>query len=245
MVDPTFGWGQVVIDALIWFLNRTLEYLFGRLFRLLGDLFGGLGRLIRDISQAFAESIRNAFDALFGRWQESWDIFWRFVNNAWDLALAFMQAFNWVVEFCKEVYSFFEGLITWLFGQNDEFGEELGGVIQDLLTWFGDFIFGLWEQSQNFIFHNGQWLYEWILSNLDRCVAYFINLIHDIFNLLGLKIELPAGALDAIRTFLEFGMFFDKFFPIRELFQLLGIFLLFLVMMSMVRFVRSLIPFFR
>ena len=245
MIDPTFGWGEVIVDAVVNFLNNTLGFLFRELFNLLGRAFSRLTENIRNFMLESVESIRSAFDAWFGRFAEYWEIFWRFVGNLWDGLLWFMQIFNWVVDFCKQVYNFFEGLISWLFGQNDEFGEELGGIVQDLLTWFGDLIFGLWEASQNFVFHNGQWLYEWILSNLDRVIAYFINLIHDIFELIGLKVELPAGALDAISTFLQFGMFFDNFFPIRELFQLIGIFLLFLVMMSMVRFIRSLIPFFR
>ena len=110
------------------------------------------------------------------------------------------------------------------------------------MDWFGDLIFGLWKRSNEFVFQNGQWLYEWIVGNLDRCIGYFINLIHEIFNLIGLKIDLPSGVFDAITTFIEYGMFFNNFVPVKEMFQLLGLYVIFVVMFSMVRFARSLIP---
>jgi hypothetical protein len=100
----------------------------------------------------------------------------------------------------------------------------------------------LWERVQNFIFDIGLWLYEWVIGILDNCIGYFINLIYKIFEVTGIEVNLPGGAEEAMMQFVAWGMFFNDYLPIKELFQLLGVYLMFLVMMSLVRFIRSLIP---
>jgi len=211
MIDPTFGWGRIIADELYNRILALYEFTFARFFQFLGNQIGGF--LLR-VEEAFAY-VYSIFDTSFWYfWQEAtkaWETTIQFYQNIREISLWLMDTFNWAYDFLKKSYKFCTDFVDWIFGKNDEFGTELGGMVKKLLDWFGDFIFGLWERSQNFVFENGQWLYEWLVGNLDRCVGYFINLINDIFNLIGLKVELPPAAFEALMTFLQFGMFFDNF----------------------------------
>ena len=238
MIDPTFGWGTIIVDELYNRVSGLFELVFGRFLIELGNSFWSL---IDNIGKGFG-SIRKFFGDIWNKFYEGWNTTIQFYQNIREISLWLMDTFNWAYDYLKKAYKFCTDFVDWIFGQNDEFGEELGGIAKGLLDWFGEFIFGLWERSQNFVFENGQWLYEWLLGNLDKCVGYFVNLIHDIFNLIGLRVELPPTAFEGLIQFIEYGMFFDNFFPVKETFQLLGLYLIFVVMFSMVRFVRSLIP---
>jgi len=242
MIDPTFGWGTIVIDELKSYFNWFGNLLYTKLIEQLFEYITGLPRTV---IEAIRKSVSSVFDFFSGIWteaKEAWDTTIKFYQNIREITLWLMDTFNWAYDYLKKFYKFCTDFVDWIFGKNDGFGTELGGMVKQLLDWFGDFIFGLWKRSQDFVFQNGQWLYEWLVGNLDKCVGYFINLINDIFNLIGLKVELPPTAFEGLMTFIQFGMFFDNFVPVKETFQLLGLYLIFVVMFSMVRFVRSLIP---
>ena len=232
------GWGKIIFDQasdfFAWLVGRALEGI-GNIARFFLDFFSALylsfvlelGRLL----SSFFTTVKNFFTSLWGE-----------LGKWYTFIAGIRDAVRWFMDFCMDAYKFCEDFVKWLVGENDGFGNWLWETFQNALTWLGDFFVQLWERSQNFIFNNGIWLYEWVIGILDNCIAYFINLIHKIFEVTGIEVNLPNGAEDAINRFVEWGMFFNDFLPIRELFQLLGIYLMFLVMMSLVRFIRSLIP---
>ena len=228
-------------------------------------LFNDPAKFFRDLYNgvlgAIGESVRSVLDVLlglyllfvsglgqflaagFGTISNFFNSFWAELTKWYTFITGIRDAVQWFMDFCKDAYKFCEDFIKWLCGTDDGFGQWLWETIQNGLTWLGDFFKQLWERAQNFIFDNGLWLYEWVVGILDDCIAYFINLIHKIFEVTGINVSLPDGAEGAIIRFFEWGMFFNDFLPIKELFQLLGVYLMFLVMMSLVRFIKSMIPF--
>lgn len=239
VIDPLLGWLKTFFEG---FLTKLMLGLWNMVTRILGGIGGALVSGFNKVIDGVYDGFLGVFDFFVSIWQFVCD-FWAVLLSFWDFIKFLKDVWNWVHSFITDTYNFFESLVKWLMGQDDGFGLWLWETIQKGLIWLGDFLRGLWERSQNFIFENGQWLYEWLLSNVDNALAYFINLIGSIFTLLDIEVNLPAGAMGAVTKFIEWGMFFDQFFPIKEMFQLLGIYLIFVVMMSLVRFVRSLIPF--
>ena len=239
MVDPTFGWGKIIADKLatffIWLTSRLLEEVW-EMFKKLFDL------LALEFTYWFFELGRR-FVRGFDFVGEFFSSFWVEVGKWYKLFTGIRDSVQWFMDFCTDAYNFYEWFVLWLVGEDDGFGQWLWETLQKGLTWLGDFFVQLWERAQNFIFDNGLWIYEWVIGILDDCIGYFINLIHTIFEVTGIHVVLPNGTDNAILQFFQWGMFFNEFLPIQELFQLLGVYLIFLVMMSFVRFIRSLIPF--
>jgi hypothetical protein len=237
MID--LGLGKIAFDVVsnffVWLLDIALRSLFKFGFVAIDVVVTVITFLILRVNEIVVTGFNTVGNFFKFIWDEA--VKW------YTLMTGIRDSVKWFMDFCKDTYKFFEDFVNWLVG-NDEsgFGAWLWETLQFGLTWLGVFFKQLWVRSQNFIFENGIWLYEWVIGILDDCVGYFINLIHTIFEVTGIKVSLPSGADDAITRFVEWGMFFNEFLPITELFQLLGVFLMFLVMMSLVRFVRSFIP---
>jgi phage-related protein len=242
MLDPT-GWGTVIIDALRDFF---ISFLGGLLLR----LFEFVRNVATTILSGIATTIKNAvsgvfefFGSIFQDVRNMLKTIWDFCANVFDIIAFVADTLRFLRDIFEKSYKFIVDFFQWVFGENDEFGGELWKMFQDFLTWIGDFFVGLWERAQSFTFDNALWLYEWGIGILDRMVGYFVGLIQTIFDVTGIKIDLPAGAVDAVAQFINWGMLFNQILPIKELFQLLGIYLLCVVMLSLVRFIRSMIPF--
>jgi len=176
-IDPTFGWGQVFIDAMTNFLTD----LFGRLILVLKEIAFNFFSLIAVefwvwFSQ-LGERLVSGFDSV-GNFFSS---FWVEVGKWYTFFTGVRDTLVWIQGIFTDVYNFFEQFVLWLVGENDGFGQWLWDVIQQGLTWLGEFFKQLWERSQNFVFDNGLWLYEWVIGILDSSIGYFINLIHRIF----------------------------------------------------------------
>ena len=233
VIDPLIRWFKSYFDL---FYQRVVLSLWNMVWRILEGVTGtvkvAFESLWINVSSGF-KTIYNFFEHV----RDTIATFWRFVTFLKD-------TWKFLEDFFTNAYNFIEWFILWFVGKDDGFGKWFTEQCQIWLTWLGDFFVELWKRGQDFIFENGLWLYEWVIGIVDKCFGYFIDLIHKIFEVTGIQIDLPAGGFDALMQFVEWGMFFDKFFPIKELFQLLGIYLIFLVMMSLVRFIRSWIPFF-
>ena len=123
MIDPTFGWGTIVINALVGFLSRLFGFVFGRLFTLLYELIGGLGNLI---FSGFT-SVFGGITGYFGDWWKeisgAWKTITQFIKNIWEFSLWLMDTFNWLYDHLKKAYRFAKRFKNWLFGEDDEFSE--------------------------------------------------------------------------------------------------------------------------
>jgi hypothetical protein len=236
MID--LGWGKILFDG----ASNFFAWLLDIALRSIGNIATGaldiLTMLLTGIITRLNDMIATGFKAVGNFFNIAYLEFIKW----YTLMTGIRDSAQWFMDWCSKAYGYFKRFVNWIVGKDDGFGQRLWELLQDGLTWLGEFFKQLWVRSQNFIFENGIWLYEWVIGIVDNCIGYFINLIHTIFEVTGIKVSLPGGSEEAMTRFVEWGMFFNEFLPITELFQLLGVFLMFLVMMSLVRFVRSFIP---
>lgn len=230
-------WFKGYFDAALSWLWSALYLLFGwvidAVYLIFADWLGGWFQWIADSLGAFFTLILSGFIAVY-----------EFCVFIWDVCMFLKDCWNWCKEWFIAIYDFCYDFYAWLIGKNDEFGRWLWETIQKALTWLGDTLFLWWKEGQQFVIDAGKWLYNWVLEHLDKAIGFFVDLIGDLFDFLDIHIQLPAGAFNAVHEFIRWGMLWDEFLPVHETFQLLGLFLCFVVVMSAVRFVRSLIPFF-
>lgn len=137
----------------------------------------------------------------------------------------------------------FSNFAAWLKSYLDYAFVRLIEMFGFLFTFFWEVCLEVIRRFQVFVWDTGLWLFDWTMQIFDWCIAWMIDCITWLFTYFGIQYQLPPAAFDAVVLFLSWGKFFDEFAPVTETIYLLGVLLILHVVLSIFRFIRTLIPF--
>lgn len=143
----------------------------------------------------------------------------------------------------KYLSDLFTNFAAWLKSYLDFAVNRIVDSLGFLFTFLWEVCFEAIRRFQVFVWDTGAWLFDWTMQIFDWCVMWMIECIAWLFLYFEVQYQVPSGVFEAIVLFFRWAVFFDVFLPCRETVYLLGVLLILHVILSIFRFIRTLIPF--